>query len=373
METVWQARKQYLQNYLKQNGIDAALITSPANVYYFTGFQCNPHERFLALAIEAESGVENLYMPLLDLAAAKESASVHNMVPISDGEDAYELLKQHTGQSVLRLGVEKNAISLAKAEKLMDTFTNAAFVDLEEAILSLRLKKSEEEIEKVRNAVQIVEKVVAHAASIAVPGMTELELTAEIEYEMRKLGADRPAFESIVLTGARTALPHGTPGPYPIKQGDFLLIDIGVEAGGYCSDITRTFVMGEPTEEQRRLYETVLAGNMAAIEAARAGVPLSAVDKAARDVITDAGYGPLFTHRVGHGFGMEVHEQPSVSGSNPMTIETGLLFTIEPGIYDDRIGGVRIEDDVYIKQDGTVEVLTSYPKALVSLGINSPS
>ncbi|WP_336785226.1 M24 family metallopeptidase [Paenibacillus sp. MMO-177] len=368
MESIWQQRKGQLAAYLKENGIDIAFITSPTNVYYFTGFSCNPHERFLALALDARTGEETLYMPLLDLSAAEPFGGQGKLVPISDTQDAYEVLKQHTASGVAAAGIEKEAVSIAKAERIQEALGGTRFIDLEGFILSLRTKKSEEEISKVQTAVLMVEKVVAHAASHAKIGMTELELTAEIEYQMRKLGADRPAFESIVLTGARSALPHGTPGYDTIKHGDFVLIDIGVQADGYCSDITRTFVMGEASKEQRAIYDTVLAANMAGIAAARAGVTLASVDKAARDVIEQKGFAPLFTHRLGHGFGMDVHEQPSVSGQNQSVIEPGLLFTIEPGIYDPVVGGVRIEDDVYIQADGSVRVLTSYPKELILLG-----
>lgn len=368
MSSTWQERKQKLIEYMRANGIEASLITSPMNVYYFTGFFTEPHERFMAFYVEASGEAEVLFVPLLELQAAQEAGEVRDTAAVSDTEDPYELLRGKISGAVKTLGIEKNAVSVRKGELLKETFEGAAFADLEPFILSLRMNKSEEEISKVQHAVDIVEKVVDYAARNAVVGMTEAELTAEIEFQMRKFGADRPAFESIVLTGARTALPHGKPGPYAIQEGDFVLIDIGVQAGGYCSDTTRTFMMGEGSKEQIRIYETVLAANEAAIRKARAGITLAEVDQAARAVIEEAGYGPLFTHRVGHGFGMEVHEQPSVSGHNRSVIEPGLLFTIEPGIYDPVLGGVRIEDDIYIQQDGTVRVLTRYPKHLIRLG-----
>ncbi|QAY67158.1 M24 family metallopeptidase [Paenibacillus protaetiae] len=367
MADIWQERKRKLAEYMRGNGIDAAFISSPMNVYYFTGFHTEPHERFLALYIEA-GGEETLYVPLLELTAAEEAGKVQRAVPVSDTDDPFALLRSGVTGSIQTLGIEKNAVSVLKGEQLQAVFGGVQFADLESFILSLRMNKSEEEISKVQYAVDLVEQVVDYAAKHAVAGMTEAELTAEIEFQMRKLGADRPAFESIVLTGARTALPHGRPGNYPIRQGDFVLIDIGVQAGGYCSDTTRTFVMGEGTKEQIKIYETVLAANEAAIRRARAGIPLADVDRAAREVIEAEGFGHLFTHRVGHGFGMEVHEQPSVSGHNQSIIEPGLLFTIEPGIYDSVIGGVRIEDDIYIQSDGQARVLTRYPKTLIHLG-----
>ncbi|TYP71224.1 M24 family metallopeptidase [Paenibacillus methanolicus] len=364
--TIYMERKNRLLAALADQGIGSALITSPTNVYYLTGFLCNPHERFMGLLLHERQ--EALFVPLLDKDAALEAGYPADIVTVSDTEDAYELLGSRLPERGGRFGVEMNAVSMAQGEKLRELLPNADFADAEPAIMGLRLKKSEDEIAKVRHAIDIVEKVVDFAASRAVVGMTEIELTAELEYRMRKLGASKPAFESIVLAGARSALPHGKPGEYAIARGDYVLIDIGVVADGYCSDITRTFVMGEASKEQERIYETVLAANMAAIARSKAGVALAELDAAAREVIEAAGYGDYFTHRVGHGFGMDVHESPSLHGANRSIAEPGLLFTIEPGIYVPGVGGVRIEDDVYIGADGTADVLTSYPKALRLLG-----
>ncbi|MCC3375893.1 Xaa-Pro peptidase family protein [Cohnella sp. REN36] len=252
MASVWNTRKSRLLAALKEQGVDVALVTSPTNVNYLTGFACNPHERFLALVLDARAETESLYVPLLDETAARESEGAAGIVPVADTEDPYAILKSRLPEGARVIGVEKGTVSLAQAERFEAVFPGARFADLEESLLGMRLRKSEEEAAKIQRAVDLIEAVVAHAADFAKMGMTELELAAEIEYQMRKLGADRPAFESIVLTGPRTALPHGTPGPYPIRRGDFVLIDIGVQMDGYCSDITRTFVMGEPSEAQRR-------------------------------------------------------------------------------------------------------------------------
>jgi len=365
METNWASRKKKLQSYMQQQQLDGMLITSPTNVYYLTDFDSDPHERFMAYYIGA-SGEEWLFVPQLDLQAAEEASIVTSIIGIEDGVNPYAVLLHAVKQS-RRLGIEKGAMSVASYEQLMKVFDHPVCINIEEALLSLRMVKSEQEIIKVQRAVDIVEQVVGHAAHLAAVGMTEQELAAEIDYQMRRLGADRPAFETMVLFGARSALPHGKPGAAKLQQGDFLLIDIGVQVGGYCSDITRTFVMGEPTTEQIRIYDTVLAANEAAIAASRAGITFAELDRVARNVIEEAGFGPLFTHRLGHGFGMEVHEQPSVSLGNNKPIEAGMLFTIEPGIYHSKLGGVRIEDDVYITQDGRASVLTSYPKQLTIL------
>ncbi|MFC3798593.1 M24 family metallopeptidase [Cohnella sp. GCM10012308] len=361
----YRKRRDRLNSYMEKEGIRIGLVTSPTNVAYLTGFACNPHERFLALALNSDSRAAKLFVPLLDATAAQEAAPGLAIVPISDVDDAYALLAEHMpAPAASSIGVEKGAVSLARAERLQSVYPGAGFGDLEQSILDMRIVKSADEIGRIQRAVDIIEGVMAHAVSQVRVGMTELALVAEIERKMRELGADRPAFESIVLTGPRSALPHGVPGQHAIRSGDFLLIDIGVQADGYCSDITRTFVVGESSETQRAIYEAVLAANEAGIAASAAGVPVSAVDAAARETIEEAGFGPLFTHRVGHGFGMDIHELPSMSGASDTLLAQGMVFTVEPGVYDAVVGGVRIEDDVYIREDGTAGLLTRYPKQL---------
>lgn len=366
MSTVFEVRNNKLIEQMQQANIEALLITSPSNVYYLTDFYSDPHERFMAYYLHV-SGERYLFVPLLDEQTAKEQTSGINVIGIADGVDAYQLFAK-TITPATSLGIEKSFLSLLRYEHFMEALNKPSCTDIEHLLLALRSVKSKEEIAKVQHAVNVVEDVIKHAVSIVKLGMTEIELTAEIEYQMRKLGAEKPAFESIVLTGTRSALPHGKPGLTPLKAHEFLLIDIGVQVDGYCSDTTRTFILGEASEEQKRIYNTVLAANEAGIAASRAGVSLGSIDKAARDVIEQAGYGYAFTHRLGHGFGMEVHEQPSVSPNNEQIVKSGLLYTIEPGIYLPQVGGVRIEDDVYIDEAGNAQVLTSYPKHLITIG-----
>lgn len=171
------------------------------------------------------------------------------------------------------------------------------------------------------------------------------------------------SFDTMVLAGANSALPHGIPGANKMKRGDFVLFDLGVIIDGYCSDITRTVAFGEISEEQTRIYNTVLAGQLQTVEACKPGVTLGAIDNAARSVIADAGYGDFFPHRLGHGLGISVHEYPDVKAGNESPLKEGMVFTIEPGIYVPNVGGVRIEDDIYITKDGS-EILTKFPKEL---------
>lgn len=214
MISLYDLRRKQLIAYMEQKKIDTALITSPVNVYYFTGFSCNPHERFLALAVD-RSGCDWLFVPSLDLDAARLHSSVQHLVPISDIDDPMVVLEQNIGNNVAWFGVEKNDIQMVRFEQLQGTFPKAGFISLEDLIMSLRLKKSENEAAKVRLAVDVVQKAIEYATQKAVIGMTELELVAELEYQMKCLGGEKLAFDSIVLAGTNSALPHGKPGSTP--------------------------------------------------------------------------------------------------------------------------------------------------------------
>jgi Xaa-Pro dipeptidase len=231
----------------------------------------------------------------------------------------------------------------------------------------MRLQKTPEEVVRMKRAVEVVEAVLRAGLEKVKVGVTEIEIVAELEYQMKRLGAQGPAFSTMVLAGEKSALPHGKPGDRKIQAGELLLFDLGVYVDGYASDITRTFAVGELDTKQREIYETVLAANLAAIDAVKPGVTLASLDKAARDLIASRGYGDYFIHRLGHGLGMDVHEYPSVHGQNMDTLVEGMVFTIEPGVYVPGTGGVRIEDDVLVTADG-VEVLTTFPKELTVIG-----
>lgn len=366
MANRYDERFQQLKSYMESQDMGLLMITSPINIYYFTGFFSDPHERFMALFYSKE-GEASLFVPSLDEESAQQHAVVSAIIPISDTDNPYEFVKKKWSASVTSLGIEKKIMNVYQSERIKECFPQAEFADIEEFIMSLRLKKDSEDILIVKRAIEIAEKVIALGVSKVTPGVTELELTAELEYQMKVLGADRPSFSTIVLSGKRSALPHGRPENQKIETGGYLLLDLGVFVEGFCSDITRTFLVGEGSDEQKKIYETVRMANEKAIKAVKAGKPIGVVDQAARDYIESQGYGKYFMHRVGHGLGLEIHEAPSIHSQNETRMETGMLFTIEPGIYISDIGGVRIEDDVYIRPDGEVEVLTSYPKQLIQL------
>lgn len=358
-------RLKELQDYLRREDIEVGMITSPANVFYYTGFDCDPHERFMALVIDSRSDQLHLFVPALDFELAQGQKVIKGITPISDEENPFEILKDKLGaKEVTRFGLEMKEVNVFNFNHLNNIYPDAKFTDIQPFVNSQRMKKSRTEINFAQEAVRIIENVLAEGIKKVSIGMTESELVAELEYLMRKLGADGPSFSSIVLSGEKSALPHGSPGERRLQAGDFLLIDFGVLKDGYCSDITRTFIIGEASDKQEKIYDIVLQSNVAGIEAVQAGVPLQTFDHAARQVIEESGYGKYFQNRVGHGIGIEIHEEPSVHAANEQLAEEGLLFTIEPGIYIPGFGGVRIEDEVYINEEGKAEVLTSFPKQM---------
>lgn len=362
MVQIYEERLQQLHQYMEGKGIEVVMITDPTNVYYFSGFLSDPHERFMALIVDRRHDREILFIPTLDKEIAEETSSIRTLVTISDTENPFEKLQGELGAKVSTLGLEKKATSLFLYENLIEQFSKMSVTNIESFINSLRGKKTPEDIRHVKQAIEVTEKVFENVLKKVTIGMTELELTAELEYQMRILGSDGPSFSTIALSGKRSALPHGQPGNRKISYGDFLLIDMGVLLDGYCSDMTRTFLIGEGTEEQEKIYNIVLEANQTAIAAIQMGKPIGTVDCAARDVIENHGYGDYFNNRVGHGFGLEVHEEPSVHEKNTDAIEKGLLFTVEPGIYLPELGGVRIEDNIYIGEQGEVNVLTTFPR-----------
>jgi Xaa-Pro aminopeptidase len=237
----------------------------------------------------------------------------------------------------------------------------------------LRTLKSDDEIATIRASVQLNSAALEHALKHLKPNMTELDLAAEIEYRMRRLGADGTAFDTIVASGPRSALPHAKPTDGAILRDELLLIDMGANVAGYASDMTRTLAVGKLDPKKRRMYRAVLESQLAALNAVGAGVSCASVDRAARAVLrtftprhSAESLDKLFIHSTGHGLGLEIHERPRVGRKESTKLETGMVITIEPGVYLEGVGGVRIEDTVVVTANGC-EILTPTRKELVVL------
>lgn len=354
-----------IQSYLQSQQVDAAFITTPDNVFYFTGFKSNPHERLLGVAIFKEAA-PFIICPKMEIPDAKAAGWNGEIIGHQDTDNAWDILVQkmnETASNIQSLAVEKSHMTVERLEALEERLSNLQVSRIDEKINDLRVIKSEAELVNMRKAAELADYAIEVGCKEIAEGKTEIEILNAIELAVKEKGAAQMSFDTMVLSGPKTASPHGTPGDRKIQKGDFILFDLGVVYNGYCSDITRTVAFGEPSPDKREIYETVRRAEEAAVAAVKPGVTAMALDKTARDIITEAGYGEYFTHRLGHGLGISVHEFPSITGVNDMKLEKGMVFTIEPGIYHPDITGVRIEDDVVVTESG-VEVLTKFPKEL---------
>ncbi|WP_442595455.1 M24 family metallopeptidase [Neobacillus sp. D3-1R] len=357
-----------ISSWMKDSNIQLCFITNPDNVFYLSGFLSEPHERLLGVAIFQEEE-PFLICPAMEKEDAKRAGWPGEIIGHSDIDRPWELVQKAIAKrnvSIEKVAIEKEHMNVERYEAVSNLFPNASFVPAEEKMRTLRLVKDDQEIKKIREACALADYAVEIGVQEIKEGKTELDVLAAIEYALKKKGVNEMSFATMVLTGANAASPHGTPGLTKIKKGDLVLFDLGVVVDGYCSDITRTVAYGEINEKQREIYETVLKGQLAALEASKPGMTCAEVDLAARNIIREAGYGDFFPHRLGHGLGISVHEFPSLTETNSLKLEEGMVYTIEPGIYVPNVAGVRIEDDVFVTKEG-VEILTKFPKELVTI------
>jgi Xaa-Pro dipeptidase len=270
--------------------------------------------------------------------------------------------------SNLRVGVEPHHLRMLELEFLEKADAGIKFVSGETCLAEIRMQKDEAEQAAMQKAVHIAQKALEATLPVIKPGITERELAAELMVGLLREGSESQVpFAPIVASGSNSANPHAFPTDRQLERGDQLIIDWGANIGGYFSDLTRTFAIGEPQDEMNLIAQVVLEANEAAREKAGPGIPAQDVDRAARQVIEEAGYEEFYIHRTGHGLGMEVHEHPYIREGNLLPLAPGMTFTIEPGIYLPGIGGVRIEDDVVITNVGILS-FSDMPRALRTLG-----
>ncbi|EMT53753.1 Xaa-Pro dipeptidase/Xaa-Pro aminopeptidase [Brevibacillus borstelensis AK1] len=268
---------------------------------------------------------------------------------------------------VKRLAFE-SSLSFGTYSNWSKSFEGVELVPTSGFMEKLRMYKEESEVQVIRQAVKIAEDAFEHILGYIRPGVTEIEVALELEFFMRRQGASASAFDIIVASGHRGALPHGRASEKVIAAGEMVTLDFGAAYQGYNSDITRTVSVGEPHPRMKEIYEIVLKAQIAGVEALRPGISGKEADAVTRDIITAAGYGDAYGHSAGHGLGMDVHELPNLSTASPFILEPGMLVTMEPGIYISGLGGVRIEDDVLITADGH-DVLTQSTKELLILPV----
>jgi len=350
-----------IQDALSEYKVDAMLLTGAINRRWASGFAASagvlvitPNE---STFITDSRYIEN----------AKATVKNAQVVQIESGQSYADLINKALAQNgVKTLGFEEDVMtqgSYVNYENKLDATLKPAQALMD----TLRQSKSEEERDYIQKSQSIVDKTFAQILGIITPEMTERELVAEIVYRLLKNGGERTSFDPIVVSGPRSSLPHGVPGDYKLEG--FVVIDFGTVYKGYCSDMTRSIIVGEATDEMKKVYDIVLEAQLAGIAAARAGVVGKEIDGAARDVITKAGYGDYFGHGFGHSIGLEVHETPNAIRANQVeerAFPKGSVISAEPGIYLPGKFGVRIEDLLYLRETGN-ENLTRTPKELIIL------
>lgn len=343
-------------------GFEAALVTTPVNRFYFLGLDTGDAGTLLILPGKSYFIIDSRYIEI----ARREVETAEVVLEDKAVEQLSALVKQH---GVKKLYLE-NKETLAYAEKVRGALPAGTVLDtgstLSNAIDALRVIKSDSELAAIRRAQKITDDCFTYMLNYLKPGLREIDVALEMEMFMRKHGAGKLAFDTILVAGAKTSLPHGVPGENVLQAGDFVTMDFGANVDGYCTDMTRTVALGSVTDEQRKVYDTVLQAQLAACAGAKAGMRGCDVDKIARDIIYSAGYEGCFGHGLGHSLGIEIHENPRYSPLCTDEIKAGTMMTIEPGIYLAGKFGVRIEDTVLVCENG-VEILGASDKNLIIL------
>ena len=346
---------------LDASGLSQLLVSDPRSIQYLTGMYVEPGERFLGLLLKNDGSQPTLF--LNELFTAPDDIAV-DVVPFNDTDDPLELLAARCDADA-DLGCDKN-LPARFLIPMMERRIAAGFALASDAVDDARAIKDDEERALMRAASATNDAAMARFRELVHEGATEQEIAGKLEDIYRELGAQGHSFAPIVSFGANAADPHHEPDGTVLKEGDVVLFDVGCRQDEYCADMTRTFFFGKPDEEQRRVYEIVRQANEAGRAAVHPGARFCDIDGAARKVIEDAGYGPYFTHRLGHQIGLDVHEPGDVSSINEACVQQGMCFSIEPGIYLPGRFGVRIEDLVIVTENGC-EVLNAYPHELETL------
>lgn len=342
---------------LKARSLDALLITHLPNVQYLSGFSGSNGACVIT---------RNYHTFVTDgryIAQSKEEVRGFRIL-ITKTKLFDELAAKGVLRSKKRVGIESSHVTLAELRTIKKLFPGVTFVQTDGIVERQAAIKQPDEIERIRKAIAVTDAVFESVLHILKPGVRELEIAAEISYLHRLAGSDADAFEPIVASGPRGALPHAKPTSKKLKSGELVVLDFGGRLNGYMSDLTRTVAIGTISTRQKEIYDTVYEAQMLAIEAVRPGMTAKELDAIARDHIASRGFGDYFNHSLGHGVGLQIHEAPLVSYRSNDMIEKGNVITIEPGIYLPGVCGVRIEDDVVVTARGC-ENLTKAPKELI--------
>jgi len=352
----FEARRERLAEALTARGAGALLVSAAPNVRYLTGFT-GDNAMLLVLPGKAILFTD----PRYSIQAAQQASC---RVRICKGPLADGVATAARRLGAVRIAYEPDRMTCAAFDALQARLPMKASLEPQHGMVEeLRMVKSAAELALIRRSVDLNSRAFELAVRRVRPGMTERDLAAEIEYRMRRLGAEKPSFETIVAGGRRSALPHAQPTAAPLRTGQLVVIDMGAFVDGYASDMTRMLFLGTPGARVKRVYAAVLEAQLAAIDAVRAGVPACKVDAAARRVLRAHGFERAFVHSTGHGLGLEIHEPPRLGKRDKTILQPGMAITIEPGVYLENFGGIRIEDTVEVTAAGC-RILTPTPKEL---------
>ncbi len=341
-----------LEHILKE--CDGVLLTSPHNMRYFSGFSGGEG----AVLITKDERL--VFTDFRYIEAAKEEAKGFNIIMWKSTADLYKQT-----DNLRYIAYEDNFMTALELEKL-EEHTKAEYIGKGCEIDKIRMVKEPWEVEKIATAEEIGDRAFSHILGYIKEGVSEVEIASELEYFMRKQGAEKTSFDTIAISGKKTSMPHGRPDNKKIEKGDFITLDFGCVYEGYCSDMTRTVVLGRASEKQKEIYNIVCEAQLAGLEAIKSGTNCADADKRAREIIEKAGYGQYFGHSLGHGVGLLIHELPNLSPKSNTVLEDNMVVSCEPGIYIPDFGGVRIEDLVCV-QGGKCRILSKSTKKLTEI------
>ncbi len=346
-----------IRKMLQDKEIEALLIFNPENRQYVSGFTGSAGYVLI-------SEKEQVFMTdFRYIEQAKKETKGFNIIEISRDNPVTDIIKEYNFNT---LGIEDDFITYEQFLEFDEKLKNTKLVPLKKSLTEIRSIKSKEEISKIQRAAEITDKAYDHIINNIRPGLREIDIALDLEYFMKTMGASKVSFDIIVASGYRSALPHGVASEKPLEKGDMVTIDFGCVYQGYCSDMTRSFVLGQATEKQKEVYYTVLEAQETALTAVKPGKTGKELDEIARKIITDKGFGEYFGHGLGHGVGLEVHELPHVNHLGEKAMQPGMVITIEPGVYIPEFGGVRIEDLLTVTEDG-YKLLSNTPKELIEI------
>ncbi|RYL96783.1 aminopeptidase P family protein [Sporolactobacillus sp. THM7-7] len=362
---MFEERRKKLVRLLMERDLDAAAIVPGPNMYYFTGIKLKQSERLNIVLLTKE---DELYFvcPQVELNKIQQSTE-GTIFWYSDEEGAGKALSdlQSCMTPLRKIGIEFDHMKVSEL-KAVESLNFSLTEDISYQLNKRRVQKDKLEIDKMQRAVKIVEESLSATLPYIKSGTTELEVAARLEYEMRKRGSEGTPFGTIVASGYRAALPHGRASRKNIESGELVILDFGAVFEGYVADMTRTVAIGKIPDKLTEIYTVVKAAQQAAADTVMPGVVCHDIDETARKVIQDSGFGEFFTHRAGHGIGLSAHEEPYLMPNNRSTLQPGMTFTIEPGIYLPKFGGVRIEDNFVITENGSRNFM-SFTKDLITL------